>query len=110
MAVTAAERQRRYREKRDADPQQRAKWLSYQKTKYQKDKLQGKKKLVNPRRTVHFSILFLRRVQFYTHGLQRRNPVDYTDSYVLCVFAPIVYKDGILLIIPIPTSCAFFHP
>ena len=46
MALSAAEKQRRYREKRDADPERRQKWLTYQKTKYKLDKKQGKKKLV----------------------------------------------------------------
>ena len=39
-------KQRRYREKRDADPERRQKWLTYLKTKYKLDKKQRKKKLV----------------------------------------------------------------
>ncbi|KAL8609056.1 hypothetical protein ACOMHN_059869 [Nucella lapillus] len=46
MALSAAEKQRKYRAKRDADPVQRAKWLSYQREKYRKDRQQGKRKIV----------------------------------------------------------------
>lgn len=41
-----AERQRRYREKRDADTQLRAVYLQAEKIKYEKDKASGAKKLV----------------------------------------------------------------
>ncbi|KAL8566718.1 hypothetical protein ACOMHN_050366 [Nucella lapillus] len=46
MGLSAAEKQRRYREKRDTDPEKRKKWLDYQRDKYRRDKQQGKKKLV----------------------------------------------------------------
>ena len=46
MALSAAEKQRRYRQKRDADPERRQQWLRYQKEKYKLDKRQGKKILV----------------------------------------------------------------
>ena len=47
MAISAAEKQRCYRQKRDADPERRQRWLDYQKKKYKSDKTQGKKNLVN---------------------------------------------------------------
>ena len=46
MALSAAERARRYRENRDADPERRQKWLAYQREKNKRDKERGKKKLV----------------------------------------------------------------
>ena len=46
MALSAAEKQRGYRAKRDADPEKRAKWLAYQKEKYKKDRGHGKRKSV----------------------------------------------------------------
>ena len=41
MALSAAEKQRRYREKRDADPVKRAKFLKQQQERYKKDKKRG---------------------------------------------------------------------
>ena len=46
MALSAAEKQRRYRAKRDADPERRQKYLASKQEKYKKDKQQGKRKLV----------------------------------------------------------------
>ena len=44
MAVTAAEKQRCYREKRDADPEKRAMFLKQQRERYERDKQRGLKK------------------------------------------------------------------
>ena len=46
MALSAAEKQRRYRAKRDADAQRRSEYLQKEKDKYKRDKDIGKKKLV----------------------------------------------------------------
>jgi len=46
MALSAGEKQRRYRQRRDADPQKRAAYLQKEKIKYAKDKEQGKIKVV----------------------------------------------------------------
>ena len=47
MALSAAEKQRQYREKRDSDPERRAKFLKQQKERYQSDKDLGRRKLVS---------------------------------------------------------------
>ena len=47
MALSAPEKQRRYREKRDSDPERRAKFLKQQKERYQSDKDLGQRKLVS---------------------------------------------------------------
>ena len=44
--LTNAERQQRYREKRDADPTRRAEYLLSEQDRYLKDKAQGRKKCV----------------------------------------------------------------
>lgn len=44
MPLSAAEMQRRYRAKRDADPERRARYLQKEKEKWQRDKASGKKK------------------------------------------------------------------
>ncbi|KAK6178395.1 hypothetical protein SNE40_013190 [Patella caerulea] len=46
MPLSAAEKQRRYRQRRDADPERRARYLQNEKDKYIKDKETGKKKQV----------------------------------------------------------------
>lgn len=46
MALSAAEKQRRYRQRRDADSQRRTSYLQKEKEKYIKDKEQGKRKNV----------------------------------------------------------------
>lgn len=46
MALSAAEKQRRYRQRRDADSETRKQYLQKEKEKYEKDKALGKKKLV----------------------------------------------------------------
>lgn len=46
MPLSAAEKQRRYRARRDQDPERRAKYLSWEKEKWRKDKEQGKKKSI----------------------------------------------------------------
>ena len=46
VALSAGEKQRRYRQRRDADPQKRAAYLQKEKIKYAKDKEQDKKKVV----------------------------------------------------------------
>jgi len=46
MALSAGEKQRRYMQRRDADPQKRAAYLQKEKIKYAKDKEQDKKKVV----------------------------------------------------------------
>lgn len=47
MPLSAAEKQRRYRERRDQDPEKRANFLQKQKERYQTDKAVGKRKLVS---------------------------------------------------------------
>lgn len=46
MALTTAETQRRYREKREANPIRRNEYLLKSKSKYAKDKLEGKRVLI----------------------------------------------------------------
>lgn len=46
MGLSAAEKQRRYRQRRDQDPERRAKYLQYEKNKYVKDKASGKRKSI----------------------------------------------------------------
>lgn len=46
MAVTAAEKQRRYHEKRDADPEKKAMFLKQQREIYERDKQRGLEKVV----------------------------------------------------------------
>jgi len=46
MALSAGEKQRRYRQRRDADPQKPAAYLQKKKIKYAKDNEQGKTKVV----------------------------------------------------------------
>lgn len=47
MPLSAAEKQRRYRARRDADPERRAKYLEWEKQKWRKDREnQGKKKTI----------------------------------------------------------------
>ena len=46
MALSAAERQRHYMEKRDSDPDRRAKFLKQQRERYQSDNKLGRRKLV----------------------------------------------------------------
>ena len=46
MPLSAAEKQRRYRQKRDNDAQRRAEYLEKEKKKYLEDLTSGKKKLV----------------------------------------------------------------
>lgn len=46
MGLSAAEKQRLYRQRRDADLERRQKYLQTKQEKYKKDKMQGKRKLV----------------------------------------------------------------
>jgi len=46
MAITPAEKQRRYREKRDNDLERRSSYLAKQTNKYIKEKETGKRKLI----------------------------------------------------------------
>ena len=46
VAQSPAERQRHFRERRDADPLKRQQYLLKSRTKYQRDKVVGKRKLV----------------------------------------------------------------
>ena len=46
VKLTPAEKQRRYREKRDMDPEKRAAYLQKEREKYVMDKQSGKKKSV----------------------------------------------------------------
>ena len=46
VRLTPAEKQRRYREKRDMDPEKRAAYLKKEQEKYLRDKQSGKKKSV----------------------------------------------------------------
>lgn len=47
MVLSAAEKQRRYRQKRDSDPIRRAEYLAKSIQKYQSDKSVGKRKSIN---------------------------------------------------------------
>lgn len=46
MPLSAAEKQRRYRERRDNDPLRRAEYLEKERRKYRADLASGKKKLL----------------------------------------------------------------
>jgi hypothetical protein len=50
MALSAAEKQRRYRERRDADLERRQKYLDLEKAKYRQDLAIGKRKKCTMRR------------------------------------------------------------
>ncbi|KAG9276293.1 hypothetical protein AMEX_G8596 [Astyanax mexicanus] len=45
--VSAAEKQRRYRARRDADPERRQKYLQYERQRWRRDLQQGKKKIIS---------------------------------------------------------------
>ena len=47
MPLSAAEKQRRYRARRDKDPERRAKYLEWEKKKWRKDIEQGRKKSIH---------------------------------------------------------------
>ena len=47
MALTKAEKQRRYRQRRDADPERRASYLATKRAKYAADKSAGFRKSVS---------------------------------------------------------------
>lgn len=47
MPLSAAEKQRRYRARRDQDPERRAKYLEWERKKWKRDREQGKKKSIH---------------------------------------------------------------
>ncbi|XP_063054294.1 uncharacterized protein LOC134448546 isoform X2 [Engraulis encrasicolus] len=55
--MSAAEKQRLYRARRDADPRRRAEYLESEKKRWMKDRLSGKKKLINERSPKERSVI-----------------------------------------------------